>query len=142
MIEGNELNSMAIKIDNLLIIGSITIAVAVIIFLLFYIISSIRNRLGKSKSKQEASLVASTNFSGCSVVQLDRIFQYGVYVLIFQIVLFVLLFSFYTIGNGLKLADIWPFLFFVIILIYLCIATIERTELPSERRPQKDLRRY
>ncbi len=74
--------------------------------------------------------------------QLNKLYQYTVYILVFEIFIILLIFPLYGLFEILVLADIWPFILAVLVIIFICLAVVDWSKLRSKRTVQKDMRRF
>jgi len=74
--------------------------------------------------------------------QLDRLYQYTVYILVFEIIIVLLVFPLYGLNDILTLVDLWPFILSILVIIFICLAVVDWSKLKSKRTAQKDMRRF
>lgn len=74
--------------------------------------------------------------------QLNKLYQYAVYILVFEIIIILLVFPLYGLSNILVLADLWPFILAVLVIIFICLTIVDWSKLRSKRTAQKDMRRF
>lgn len=114
----------------------------VLVIVVFIIILSIIGKTFKGKEKK------STNFGTETVTkeikisgkQLNDLYQYSVYFLIFFVLCLLLMLSFSIFQTEVNLIDLWPFIFLIIILILYSLSLIERQKTRSKRTKQRDMR--
>ncbi|HUT81297.1 MAG TPA: hypothetical protein VMZ29_08850 [Candidatus Bathyarchaeia archaeon] len=71
---------------------------------------------------------------------LNDLYLYTVYIISFSVCAIFLMVSFFGFKNNLSLRDIWPFILFVVILIFFSLMLIDRAKVRSKRTVQRDLR--
>ena len=74
--------------------------------------------------------------------QLNKLYQYTVYILVFEIIIVLLVFPLYGLADILVLADLWPFILSIVVIIFICLAVIDWSKLKSKRTAQRDMRRF
>ena len=135
---------MSLEIQDLPIVVILTVGFAIAIAITAIIVTAIGRAIKNRESENiEESLIetreVTTKTSG---EHLNRFYQYSVYILIFEIIIILLIFPFYSITETIKMADIWPFILAIVVIVFTSIAIIDWSKLRTKRVVQKDMKRY
>ena len=71
----------------------------------------------------------------------NRFLMYAAYIVVFVIIAFFLMLSFFAIEDKVVIGAMWPFIFIVIVLIFCSLVIVERVKTESKRTVQRDMRR-
>jgi NADH:ubiquinone oxidoreductase subunit 3 (subunit A) len=119
---------------------SLAFVLSIVVFIvLVSVLSKTFRRKEKTPSIDEAEI--STKKVMISGKQFNQLYQNSVYFLIFIILCIFLLLSFSIFQDDLHLVDLWPFLFFITVLILYCLSLIEKQKIRSKRTIQRDMRK-
>ena len=72
---------------------------------------------------------------------LNQFLLYATYIVVFIILAIFLMLSFFSIEDKVVVGNIWPFLFFIVVLIFCCLVIVERVKTESKQTVQRDMRR-
>jgi hypothetical protein len=92
----------------------------------------------KEEVKELKTSVVATKSKG---KHLNLFLMYATYIVVFVIIAFFLMLSFFSIEGKVVLGDMWPFIFIVVVLIFCSLVIIERVRTESKRTVQRDMRR-
>jgi NADH:ubiquinone oxidoreductase subunit 3 (subunit A) len=119
---------------------SLAFVLSVVVFIIIVsVLSRTFRRKEKKPSIDEAEII--TKKAKISGKQFNQFYQNSVYFLIFIVFSIFLLLSFSIFQDDLHLVDLWPFLFFIAILILYCLSLIEKQKTRSKRTIQRDMRK-
>lgn len=134
---------MPVEIQQLPIIFLIALSIALLLGVISLLVNLLGRVIRKSKGDQmkppEQLDQKKTLTSGD---QLNRSFQYALYLIIIEIVLIVVILPIYSFADNFAFVDYWPFLLFVFVLLITCLGIIDWARIRSKRTVQKELRRY
>jgi NADH:ubiquinone oxidoreductase subunit 3 (subunit A) len=136
---------MAIDSENLIVISFIALALALALGMLIVLIVFLIKMIGKAniqKQVQETSLDQKTIPKKVATAgkHLNRFYQITIYFIVFSILIVFLILATFTFEINIQFADIWPFLFLVVILIIYSLSLIDRAKGHSKRTAQRDMR--
>ena len=131
---------MPIEFQDILFVAIITLAVCAFIVLLAFLISYF-SRLKQRKTdvlegKEATSTKVSTNGS-----RLDQVYIVSVYFLIFIIFSILITGSVFAIKQSMTIADNWPLLLVLSLLILGSLVIVDWSKITSRRRMQRELRK-
>ncbi len=134
---------MSLQLQDLPIVVLLAFGFAAAIIITAIIVSAIGKVI---KKKSEGAEEKPTEYrkitTKTSGEQLDKLYQYTVYVLVFEIIIVLLVFPLYGLNDILTLVDLWPFILSILVIIFICLAVIDWSKLKSKRTTQKDMRRF
>ena len=136
---------MALDLQDLPIIVLITFSFAGAIALTAILVTIIGRMLKKQTEPQEIemqNLETKTTITRKSSSRMNQLYQYSVYILVFEILAILLIFPFYGLTENVIFADLWPVILVVVVLIFTSLAIIDWSKLRTKRTVQKDMRRY
>ncbi|MCK5046225.1 MAG: hypothetical protein KAS22_06575 [Candidatus Heimdallarchaeota archaeon] len=133
---------MALTISNLPLAFVFAIAFALGIFLVAFIFILLRKPFKKNVKDEEAKKLESKTISTKARGKYLNLFlTNAMYIVVFGIIAFFLMLSFFTINDVVTLGDMWPFIFVVVVLIFCSLVIVERVKTESKRTVQRDMRR-
>jgi len=94
--------------------------------------------MSKEEVKELKTSVITTKSQG---KHLNRFLLYASYIIVFVIVAFFLILSFFAIDDVVVIGDMWPFIFIIIVLIFCSLTIVERVKTESKRTIQRDMRK-
>lgn len=134
---------MPLQLQDLPIIVALALCFATAMIIIAIIISIIGKAIKqKAEGVEEKSPEYRKITTKTSGEQLDKLYQYTVYILVFEIIIVLLVFPLYGLRDILVLADLWPFILSILVIIFICLAVVDWSVLRSKRTAQKDMRRF
>ena len=136
---------MALDLQDLPIIVLVTISFAGAITLTAIIVTIIGRMLKKQAEPQEIDdqyLETKTIVQRKSSSRMNQLYQYSVYILVFEIFAILLVFPFYGLTENVIFVDLWPIILVVVVVIFTSLAIIDWSKLRTKRTVQRDMRRY
>ena len=131
---------MPIEFQDILFVAIITLAVSAFVVLLIFLISYL-SRLKKGKTDVlEEKVDVSTKIS-TSGSRLDQVYTVSVYFLIFIIFSILITGSVFAIKQSSTLADNWPLILILSLLILGSLVIVDWSRITPRRRKQRELRR-
>ena len=94
--------------------------------------------MSKEEVKERKTPIITTKSRG---KYLNRFLFYASYIVVFLIVAFFLMLSFFAIDDVVVIGDIWPFIFIVLVLIFCSLFVVERIKTETKRTVQRDMRK-
>lgn len=131
---------MPIEFQDILFVAIVTLAASAFLVLLIFLISYLK-RLKEGKTEVLDETVDSSTTAITSGSRLDQVYLVSVYILIFIIFSILITSSLYAFKKWLGLADNWPLLLILSILIIGSLSIVDWSKITSRRRKQKELRR-
>ena len=131
---------MPIEFQDILFVAIVTLAASAFLVLLIFLISYLK-RLKEGKTEVLDDKVDSSTTAITSGSRLDQVYLVAVYILIFIIFSILITSSLYAFKQWLGLADNWPLLLILSILIIGSLSIVDWSKITSRRRKQKELRR-
>ncbi len=129
------------------VLGTFLTLIEIIIFILLTLFSVIeKDKDTKEMEPSKDDQPQSSEIQKDSVVKiqttgkhLNDLYLYSVYIISFSVLAIFLMLSFFGLDN-ISFGDIWPFIFFVVILIISSLLIIGRAKVKSKRTIQRDMR--
>ncbi|MBN1328622.1 MAG: hypothetical protein JXA54_04030 [Candidatus Heimdallarchaeota archaeon] len=130
------------------VLGTFLVLIGIIIFIfliLFSVMETDKDTKKMEPTKKDESQTTSDVKGRIIKVKttgkhLNDLYLYTVYITGFSILAIFLMVSFFGFKNNFSLRDIWPFIFFVVVLIFFSLILIDRAKIKSKRTVQRDLR--
>ncbi|MHA1185850.1 MAG: hypothetical protein ACTSXA_14945 [Candidatus Heimdallarchaeota archaeon] len=131
---------MPIEFQDILFVAIITLAVCAFIVLLVFLISYFSKLKQRKTDVLEGKEATSTkvNTSGS---RLDQVYIVSVYFLIFIIFSILITSSVFAIKQTMTIADNWPLLLVLSLLILGSLVIVDWSKITSRRRMQRELRK-
>ncbi len=134
---------MPLQLQDLPIIVALAFGFAAAMIITAVVVSIIGKVIKqKTKGVEEEPTEYQKVTTKTSGEQLNKLYQYTVYILVFEIIIILLIFPLYGLFEILVLADLWPFILAVLVIIFICLAVVDWSKLRSKRTVQKDMRRF
>ncbi len=134
---------MSLQLQDLPIIVALAFGFAAAMIITAIIISItgkvIKQKLEGVEEKPQEYRKITTKISD---EHLNKLYQYTVYILVFEMIIILLAFPLYGLFEVLVLADLWPFILAILVIIFICLSVIDWSKLRSKRTVQKDMRRF
>ncbi|MHA1503757.1 MAG: hypothetical protein ACTSPT_01045 [Candidatus Heimdallarchaeota archaeon] len=131
---------MPIEFQDILFVAIITLAVCAFIVLLVFLISYFSKLKQRKTDVLEGKEVTSTKVS-TSGSRLDQVYIVSVYFLIFIIFSILITSSVFAIKQTMTIADNWPLLLVLSLLILGSLVIVDWSKITSRRRMQRELRK-
>jgi hypothetical protein len=131
---------MPIEFQDILFVAIITLAISAFVVLLVFLISYFSklkdNQTDVPEEKVNNSLKVRTSGN-----RLDQVYTVSVYFLVFIIFSILITGSVYAIKQTITIADNWPLILILCLLILGSLAIIDWSKITPRRRKQRELRR-
>ena len=131
---------MPIELQDILFVAIVTLAVCAFIVLLVFLISYISRFKQRKTDVLDGKEAISTKVSS-SGSRLDQVYTVSVYFLIFIIFSILITGSVFAIKQTMTLADNWPLLLVLSLLILGSLVIVDWSKITSRRRMQRELRK-
>ncbi|MHA1243888.1 MAG: hypothetical protein ACTSPK_02550 [Candidatus Heimdallarchaeota archaeon] len=131
---------MPIEFQDILFVAIITLAVCAFIVLLVFLISYFSKLKQRKTDVLEGKEATSTKVS-TSGSRLDQVYIVSVYFLIFIIFSILITSSVFAIKQTMTIADNWPLLLVLSLLILGSLVIVDWSKITSRRRMQRELRK-
>ena len=131
---------MPIEFQDILFVAIITLAVCAFIVLLVFLISYFSKLKQRKTDVLEGKEATSTKISS-SGSRLDQAYVVSVYFLVFIIFSILITGSVFTIKQTMTIADNWPLLLVLSLLILGSLVIVDWSKITSRRRMQRELRK-
>ena len=131
---------MPIEFQDILFVAIITLAVCAFIVLLVFLISYFSRLKQRKTDVLEGKEATSTKISS-SGSRLDQAYVVSVYFLVFIIFSILITGSVFAIKQTMTIADNWPLLLVLSLLILGSLVIVDWSKITSRRRMQRELRK-
>ena len=131
---------MPIEFQDILFVAIITLAVSAFVVLLVFLISYFSRLKQRKTDVLEGKEATSTKISS-SGSRLDQVYVVSVYFLVFIIFSILITGSVFAIKQTMTIADNWPLLLVLSLLILGSLVIVDWSKITSRRRMQRELRK-